>query len=75
MKDRLKETNPETLLKVLIEQDNVNLINEWITYSFVDDTIDSIFKSKLNEQMIDKIYESKCLSPDSKDTIFNKLSK
>lgn len=75
MKDRLKEMNPEILLKVLIEQNNISLINEWITYSFVDDKIDSIFKSKLNEKMIDSLYESKCLSSDIKDSIFNNLAK
>ena len=73
MKDRLNEINPDTLIKVLIEQNNLILLNEWIKFSY-SVTNDSIFKTKLNQKMIDKIYESKCFMPDYKDLILNNLA-
>ena len=76
MKEKFQEINPDALLKVLLDLNNINLINEWIQFSFSDnENEDSIFKVKLNQKMIDTIYESKCLMPEYKDIIFNNLTK
>jgi hypothetical protein len=76
MKEKFQEINPDALLKVLVDLNNNNLINEWIQFSFSDnENEDSIFKVKLSQKMIDTIYESKCLMPEYKDIIFNNLAK
>jgi hypothetical protein len=76
MKEKFQEINPDALLKVLLDLNNINLINEWIQFSFSDnENEDSIFKVKLNQKMIDTIYESKCLMSEYKDIIFNNLTK
>ena len=49
MKEKFQEINPDALLKVLLDLNNINLINEWIQFSFSDnENEDSIFKVKLN---------------------------
>jgi hypothetical protein len=76
----------QTIWSVLIEQNNVDMIMKWIEFSFAPKTsIDQetssekvspyLFKSKLSQEMIDLIYDSKFLPYESKCVLLNFLAK
>jgi hypothetical protein len=72
--------NEDVIWSVLIEQNNLDLIMRWIDFSFRNtdketDLNTNIFKSKLTQQMIDLIYDSRYLPSDSKHILLNYLAK
>lgn len=78
LKSDMENLDGQTLWETLIESNNTNLINEWIRFSFLeqsDENEDNLFKEKLNQQMIDMLYTSKYLPNESKQLVLNNLAK
>ena len=78
LKSDIENLDGQTLWETLIESNNTNLINEWIRFSFLeqsDDNEDNLFKEKLNQSMIDMLYTSKYLPNESKQLVLNNLAK
>ena len=72
----------DVIWSVLIEQNNLDLILKWIDFSFKNqkdenetESNTNIFKSKLNQEMIDLIYDSRYLPNESKHILLNYLAK
>ena len=69
--------DPKILLSILIDQNNIELLIQWIETSFSgSDTVDetSMFKHKLTQEMIDSICINKRLMPFNKEKLLNKLA-
>lgn len=78
LKSDMENLDGQTLWETLIESNNTNLMNEWIRFSFLeqsDENEDNLFKEKLNQQMIDMLYTSKYLPNESKQLVLNNLAK
>ena len=75
----IRQLNPNILFSVLIDQNNVKLLLEWIDYSFgaeeTSDTSGVIFNSKIKQEMVNFLYSNKRLFPDTKEILLNHLAR
>ena len=71
----------QILWLTLLENNDLNLINKWIDFSFdykenkEEENESIIFKTKLSQDMIDSIFSSRYLSSESKEIVLNYLAK
>lgn len=65
-----------TLLSILIDQNNIELLIQWVNFSFSGAEPDesSIFKNKLSQEMINSIYVNKRLMPYNREKLLNELA-
>lgn len=82
MNTELQQLNPSVLLSVLLDQNNVKLLLEWIDSSFKPDTDDDddkaskpIFKSKITQEMVNSLNKNHNFLPESKELVLNYLAK
>lgn len=81
MNTELQQLSPNILLSVLLDQNNVKLLLEWIDSSFKPDTDDNdkvskpIFKSKITQQMVNFLNKNHNFLPESKELVLNYLAK
>lgn len=80
----MQKIDPEALWAVLIEQNKIELILEWIKYTFEDEKpidleltnkSDKLFTTKVTQEMIDLIQTTKYITKDNKDLILNNLAR
>lgn len=69
---------PKHLWQTLLEENNIKLIQEWIEYSYSNETTssanESLFSIKLDQEMIEMISNSKVMSSDKRNVLLNKLA-
>ncbi len=77
----IRKLNPNILFSVLLDQNNVKLLLEWIDFSYGDnddeksDTTTGIFSSKITQTMVDYLDSNQRVFPDTKDILLNQLAK
>jgi hypothetical protein len=80
MNTELQQLNPNVLLSVLLDQNDVKTLLEWIDFSFnleppSDDTnIVTIFKSQLNQEMVNFMKKNRKFLPECKELVLNYLA-
>lgn len=70
--------NPGSLWAILLEENQLKLILEWVDYSYQETAESSpspLFKEKLTPEMIDSIYTSRYLLNENREQILNCLAR
>ena len=68
----------ESLFPVLLEQNNIKLLLDWINFSYLEECGQNFafFRDiKISSQMVELLYESKRLLPTNKHLLLNHLAK
>lgn len=76
MNTELQQLSPNVLLSVLLDQNNVKLLLEWIDSSFKsDDSKETTFKSRITQGMVNFLNTNRNFLPESKELVLNYLAK
>ena len=68
----------ESLFPVLVEQNNLKMLLDWINFSYLEECGQNFafFKDiKISPQMVELLYESKRLLPTNKHLLLNQLAR
>jgi len=73
------EIDAKYLWNTMLDENNIELIEDWIEYSYSNETTatpnESLFSIKLDQEMIEMISSIKVISNDKKNALLNKLAR
>ncbi len=73
------EIDSKYLWNTMLDENNIELIEDWIEYSYSNGTTatpnESLFSIKLDQEMIEMISSIKVISNDKKNALLNKLAR
>lgn len=77
---QLRDINPNILFSVLVDQNNLKLLVEWIDFSFGEmksdqDPAQIVFAGKITQEMVNSLGKNRRLMPQSKEVLLNCLAR